>query len=134
MALKVEKRIPVHIITGFLGAGKTTFLNHQLLVLLNVYRHQVYRVKGIVAAEGSPVKVVVQSVRNMLGVADGTPWLPGEPRQSKIVFIGKGVHRQTIERMLNPCLKKPVAPKAQSVLSGRPNPTQNIDFQKIKIV
>lgn len=109
-------------------------LNHQLLVLLNLYRHQVYRVKGIVAADGHPVKVVVQSVRNMLSIADGTLWRPDEPRQSKIVFIGKGVHRQSIERMLNPCLKKPVVPKAQSVLSGRPNPTQNIDFQKIKIL
>jgi G3E family GTPase len=26
----MKKKIPVHIITGFLGSGKTTFLNHFL--------------------------------------------------------------------------------------------------------
>lgn len=123
-----------HDITSFTLSYEGEFdlsqLSHQLLVLLNVYRHQVYRVKGIVASEGSPTKVVLQSVRNMLGMSDGSLWQPDEPRQSKIVFIGKGVHRQSIERILNPCLKKPVPPKSQSVLTGRPS--SNIDFQKIK--
>jgi len=31
----MKKKIPVHIITGFLGAGKTTFLNHFLKIQEN---------------------------------------------------------------------------------------------------
>jgi G3E family GTPase len=112
-----------HDITSFALTFDRDFdlneLHHQLVVLLNVYRHQVYRVKGIVAAAGSPVKVVVQSVRNLLALSDGTPWQPGEVRQTKIVFIGRGVKRESIERIFRNCLHVPVPVSATTSLARK---------------
>ncbi len=114
-----------HDITSFALTFDRDFdlseLNHQLVVLLNVYRHQVYRVKGIVAAAGSPVKVVLQSVRNLLALSDGTPWEPGEVRQSKIVFIGRGVNRESIERVFKNALHMPI-PVTSATTAARKHP------------
>ena len=51
--VEVNKRIPVTIITGFLGAGKTTFLNHilnnnhnkKVAVILNEFGEGCYLLK-----------------------------------------------------------------------------------------
>jgi G3E family GTPase len=100
-----------HDITSFSLCYEVPFdlkkLSHELLVLLNIYRHQVYRVKGIVATQDNPVQVVIQSVRNQLSLTDGLLWPPEKVPLSKVVFIGKGVHRRSIERILNNCLVKP---------------------------
>jgi G3E family GTPase len=127
-----------HDITSFCLTFDRDFnlreLSHQMLVLLNAYRHQVYRVKGVISGEHQPVKVVLQSVRNMLGLSDGTPWQPDEPRQSKIVFIGKGVQRESIERIFRNCLAKPLPTKltAETSMLRKTAPPQSADYQKIK--
>lgn len=137
-AVKVEHKHLHHDITSFCLSFDRDFdlkeLSHQMLVLLNIHRHQVYRVKGIIAAESQPVKVVLQSVRNMLGLSDGTPWQPDEPRMSKIVFIGKGVKPESIERVFRNCLVKPLRAKmtAENSMLRKVVPPQNSDFQHIK--
>lgn len=83
-------------------------LSYELTRLLMLYRHQIYRIKGIIAYDDEPTKAVIQSVRNMVALTDGTNWEEGEVRQSKIVFIGKGVQREAIERVFRRCLTKPI--------------------------
>jgi G3E family GTPase len=126
-----------HDITSFCLTYYTPFdlqkLGHELLVLLNIYRHQVYRVKGIIETQDNPVRVVLQSVRTQMVLTDGTPWEEDMPRTGKIVFIGKGVHRESIERILNRCLVQPAPPPQRRVfapqISGNPAlNTQNIKF------
>lgn len=75
-------------------------LAHDLMKLAVVYRHQVYRIKGVLAVNNTPTRVIVQSVRDNFALSDGPPWAAGEVRESKIVFIGKGVERKSIERLL----------------------------------
>lgn len=113
-----------HDITTFCLTFEEEFklpdLSYELTRLLSLYRHQIYRIKGIIAYDNEPTKAIIQSVRNMIALTDGTTWAEGEIRQSKIVFIGKGVKREAIERIFNRCLVKPipVAVTAQnSVLS-----------------
>jgi outer membrane receptor for ferrienterochelin and colicins len=104
---------------------KLEMLVHEVYKLINIYKHQVYRIKGIVAAENCPSKVVIQSVRNSFALADGSPWQEGEVRQSKIVFIGKGVQRSTIERIFSRHLVPPVPAATQetSVLRSMGKPS-----------
>lgn len=103
----------VHGITTFTLSFSEPFnlemLVHEMYKLINIYSHQVYRIKGFVDAKGSPVKVILQSVKNTLSLEDGSRWEPGETRESKIVFIGKGVKRESIEKIFKRHLTKPVS-------------------------
>ena len=75
-------------------------LAYDLAKLARLYRHQVYRIKGIIAVDRTPTRVVIQSVRDSFVLTDGPPWEPESDRISHIVFIGKDVKREAIERML----------------------------------
>jgi G3E family GTPase len=76
-------------------------LSLELIRLVNLYRHQVYRVKGIMAIPDYPNRVILQSVRTSFVATDGSPWKVGELRESKLVFIGRGLRKETFEKMFN---------------------------------
>lgn len=122
-----EHQHRAHDITSWTYHYDTPFdlqkLSRELLTLVNIYKHQVYRVKGILYTGDNPLKVVVQSVRNTLALTDGNAWAPDERRESKIVFIGKGVERASIERILLRCLVTPQSPAPSRAFStGQPAP------------
>ncbi|KAI9499544.1 CobW/HypB/UreG, nucleotide-binding domain-containing protein [Zychaea mexicana] len=48
-----------------------------------------YRVKGVLAVQGSDYKVVVQGVDDDLVVTEDRKWDDDEPRDSRLTFIGK---------------------------------------------
>ena len=75
-------------------------LARELIKLARLYRHQVYRIKGIIAVNHTPTRVVIQSVRDSFVLTDGPPWEPDSERISHIVFIGKNVKREAIEKLL----------------------------------
>ena len=63
----------------------------------------ILRCKGIVALKDDPKRFVFQGVHMML---DGEPqrdWKPGEKRQSKVVFIGRGLDENEIRRGFLAC-------------------------------
>jgi G3E family GTPase len=74
-------------------------LANDLVKLVKLYRHQVYRIKGILAVNQTPNRVVIQSVRDSFVLTDGPPWEPDSTRLSHIVFIGKALKREAIEKM-----------------------------------
>lgn len=74
-------------------------LGNALIRMLNVNRHQIYRIKGIINADDYPVQVVLQSVCNTFRVSDGLPWSQDAPKESKIVFIGKELEKKAMERI-----------------------------------
>ncbi|MEM8526648.1 MAG: GTP-binding protein [Bacteroidota bacterium] len=76
-------------------------LAQELIKLTKLYRHQVYRIKGIIAVNSTPTRVIVQSVRDSFILSDGPPWESESERISHIVFIGKAVERKAIEKMLS---------------------------------
>lgn len=77
-----------------------TFSN-ELVRLTRLYRHQVYRIKGIIAVNNTPTRVVIQSVRDSFVLTDGPPWGPDAERISQIVFIGKDVKKEVIQKLLS---------------------------------
>ncbi|MEM7575669.1 MAG: GTP-binding protein [Bacteroidota bacterium] len=70
----------------------------QLHRLVNLYREQVYRIKGILHVHNYPNRVILQSVRTNCVVSDGSPWGPNESKTSRLVFIGRGLQKEDFEK------------------------------------
>lgn len=79
---------------------------HWLNVLLMIQGQNLYRVKGIVHFQYQDKKAIVQSVKKMCVFSSGQPWTEGELRQSRLVFIGKNLRRDILEKQLKHCLFK----------------------------
>lgn len=75
-------------------------LARDLMQLARFFRNEVYRIKGIIAVNSTPTRVVIQSVRDSFVLTDGPLWEPDSERISHIVFIGKNMKREAIENML----------------------------------
>lgn len=73
----------------------------QLYRLVNLYRDQVYRIKGILHVLDYPNRVIIQSVRTSCVITDGSTWDSNEHRESHLVFIGRGLKKEAFEKMLN---------------------------------
>ncbi len=69
--------------------------------IVQLYRHQVYRVKGFIAIPNYPNRVILQSARSAFIATDGTPWESEQERQGKLVFIGRGLKKSAFEKMFN---------------------------------
>ena len=82
-------------------------LSMHLYRLVNLYRDQVYRIKGILVIEGLPNRAILQSVRTSCIISDGSDWKEGEERVSKLVFIGRGLKREAFEKMFQKYLRSP---------------------------
>lgn len=62
----------------------------------------ILRLKGILAIEGGARKLVVQGV-HMLLEGEAQEWRAGEPRVSRLVFIGRGLDEQALRQGLADC-------------------------------
>lgn len=71
----------------------------QLHRLINLYRDQVYRVKGILHVLNYPNRVILQSVRTNCVLTDGSPWALSDSKESQLVFIGRGLKKEAFIRM-----------------------------------
>ena len=76
-------------------------LSMELNRLVNLYHSQVYRVKGIIALPGYKNRVILQSVKTSFIASDGSPWKEDEVRESKIVFIGRGLKKEGFQNLFN---------------------------------
>jgi G3E family GTPase len=69
----------------------------------------IMRMKGIIAFKNDPDRFVVQSVHMLLEGDHQRPWKDGEPRTSRLVFIGrnlpKDVLREGFNRAISPDVK-----------------------------
>jgi G3E family GTPase len=62
------------------------------------------RYKGIIAFKDDPDRFVLQGVHMMLDGDHQRPWKDGEPRQSRLVFIGRNLPEETIRQGFEACL------------------------------
>lgn len=81
-------------------------LYYRLTVFLKFQAKDIYRVKGIVYAEGHSKRVIVQSVGEFLSITYGETWKDGEPRFSRMVFIGKLLRPEGFEKLMRDSLAK----------------------------
>jgi G3E family GTPase len=79
---------------------------HWLNVLLMIQGKHLYRVKGIMNFQYQDKRTIVQSVKQMCVFQGGDDWKEGEERATKIVFIGKHLRRDVLEKQLKNCIFK----------------------------
>lgn len=85
-----------HVIT--LGEVNGERLQTALSELLAA--HNIYRAKGFAALPGKPMRQVLQAVGERLDVHFDRLWTTDEPRQTGLVFIGKQLDRDVLEKAL----------------------------------
>lgn len=81
-------------------------LRHYLTVMLFVQGAFFYRIKGILYIEGLVRPLIIQSVKGSPVFTEGEPWDENQEKESRIVFIGKNLKREILEKGLKQCFFK----------------------------
>lgn len=66
-------------------------------------RPDLYRVKALVNVAGAAERHVLQAVQDLYDVVPAAPWRADERRATKMVFIGRGVDAEELQRGLEAC-------------------------------
>jgi G3E family GTPase len=72
--------------------------------IVNIYGPRMLRYKGVLHMKGTERKVIFQGVHQLMGSDLGPQWAEGEPRVSKMVFIGIELPRDIFLQGLEQCL------------------------------
>ncbi|MFS8000408.1 putative cobW/HypB/UreG, nucleotide-binding domain, cobalamin (vitamin B12) biosynthesis CobW [Helianthus anomalus] len=78
--------------------------NFWLGTLLMDRSEDIYRMKGLMSIEGMDERFVFQGVHDIFQGSPDRLWKPDEPRVNKIVFIGKNLDAQELEKGFKTCL------------------------------
>jgi G3E family GTPase len=72
--------------------------------VVNIYGPRMLRYKGVLNMNGTDRKVIFQGVHQLMGSDLGPAWAEGEPRISKMVFIGIELPKDIFLQGLEQCL------------------------------
>jgi G3E family GTPase len=72
--------------------------------VVNIYGPRMLRYKGVLHMQGTERKVIFQGVHQLMGSDLGPAWADGEPRGSKMVFIGIDLPKEIFLQGLEQCL------------------------------
>ncbi|MDL5031459.1 GTP-binding protein [Pelomonas sp. APW6] len=79
-------------------------LEEFLGAIVQVYGPKMLRYKGVLYMKGTDKKVIFQGVHQLMGSDLGPRWMPGEKKQSKMVFIGIDLPKEILLQGLEGCL------------------------------
>jgi cobalamin biosynthesis protein CobW len=65
-----------------------------------VKQHEIYRIKGFVQVPNKPMRLVLQGVGHRFDHFYDRPWQADEPRQTKLIFIGRNLEPAAIATAL----------------------------------
>ncbi|MBE9117472.1 cobalamin biosynthesis protein CobW [Lusitaniella coriacea LEGE 07157] len=65
-----------------------------------VQQQEIYRIKGFVSVPNKPMRLVLQGVGNRFDSFYDRLWTAEEPRQTRLVFIGRELDRAQIEKAI----------------------------------
>ncbi len=63
----------------------------------------ILRLKGIIAFKDDPERYVIQGIHMIVEGDHQRPWHDDEPRESRLVFIGRNLDREKLERTFKAC-------------------------------
>ena len=82
----------------------TEKLDYFLGGLVQVYGPRMLRYKGVLYMEHADRKVIFQGVHQIMGTDIGAKWSESEPKENKMVFIGKNLPKEIFIQGLEQCL------------------------------
>ena len=68
----------------------------------------ILRLKGIIALKDDPERYVVQGVHMIIEGDHQRAWKDGEPRESRLVFIGRELDEEMLRRTFEACSAQPL--------------------------
>lgn len=74
--------------------------------LLLEHSEDIYRMKGLLSVSGMPQRFVFQGVHDIFQGSPERMWEPNEPRINKIVFIGRNLNKEELDKGFKDCLLK----------------------------
>jgi hypothetical protein len=90
------------------GDVHMALVNQWIDNLLRTKGTDIYRMKGILAIATASKKYVYQGVHMIFdGKFEDEVWADGEPRQNKLVFIGKNLNHDELKAGFDACLDNP---------------------------
>ena len=92
VALKEEREIDINKFNAWIGS------------LLRKRGQDILRSKGILNVKGSPDRFIFQAVHMLIEGDDGKRWESGEARDSKLVFIGRGLDEAELRMGFGACV------------------------------
>ncbi|MBL8511641.1 MAG: GTP-binding protein [Betaproteobacteria bacterium] len=75
-----------------------------LSMLIQTFGADMLRYKGVLNIKGQDQRMIFQGVHMLMGGSPGKPWLPGEARESKMVFIGRNLPKRIFVEGLGYCV------------------------------
>ena len=84
------------------GEGQISF-SSSIPVSVSKPAPDIFRVKGLFWVAGSSNKWVLQAVHELYDVTEGPAWEAGSPGRSKLVFIGRHLDGDRLQRELEKC-------------------------------
>ena len=95
----------------FDGALQLDALNRWLTRMLQEKGVDIFRCKGVLNVKGSDARYVFQGVHMMMGISSsddgiGRPWKEGESRTNRLIFIGRNLDREEIQKAFEACVAR----------------------------
>lgn len=95
----------------FEGALHLQSLNKWLTRLLQEKGVDIFRSKGVFSIAGSDARYVFQGVHMMMGISSsdddvGRHWKDGETRMNRLIFIGRNLDRNEIQKSFQACIAR----------------------------
>ena len=78
-------------------------LNDWISTLVREQGNDIFRMKGIFAVKNQADRVIFQGVHMLIDAASGGPWA-GRPRKNTLVFIGRKLDREALNKGFRSCL------------------------------
>lgn len=78
-------------------------LNDWLNKLVQEKGADIFRMKGVFAVKNQPDRVIFQGVHMLIDAASGGPW-GNRPRKNSLVFIGRHLNREELNKGFRSCL------------------------------
>jgi G3E family GTPase len=88
-----------------------------LSLLIQTYGVDMLRYKGVLNIQGQDNRMIFQGVHMLMGGSPGKAWLPGEARESKMVFIGRNLPKKIFTEGLAYCVVEENSAQATAALS-----------------
>lgn len=82
-------------------------------MLLREKGTDIYRMKGVLSINAAEERFVYQAVHMIFTGNFMERWEPGEKRESKLVFIGKNLNRDELQKAFAACLITPESQEAK---------------------
>eukprot|EP00434_Breviolum_minutum_P027368 symbB.v1.2.024197.t2/scaffold2271.1/size83755/5 len=76
-------------------------LNNWIAKLLRERGTDIFRTKGVLAVKGCDQRFVFQGIHMIFGGQPQDDWSPGEERVNRLIFIGRNLNRDELQRGLN---------------------------------